>query len=73
MTLSFREQKVSCAIFANALLYSLLKSMKVLELAHEKRYFHRVGGFTILLGVCARKCRCLSHAYLCRVFCECHC
>lgn len=35
---------------ANALLYSLLKSMKVFELAHEKRYFHRVGGFTILLS-----------------------
>ena len=54
--------------FANVLIYGLLISMKVLGLAHRKRYFHRMVEFTILSGVCARKCRCLSHAYLCRVF-----
>lgn len=59
--------------FANVLLYNILRFVKVLILAHGKKYFHRVDRFTILLGVCAHKYRYLSHVCLDLVFCVCHC
>lgn len=57
--------------FANTLLRSILKPVKVLNSVHDKQNFHQMDGLTILLEVCARKYRCLSHAYLCPAFCGC--